>query len=78
MKIVIMTISSGLQLSRFTRLLRILLSFVSFSKEEFLEFRRLEHFIHGVLTICLEILVKVFRQMVPIFCFAPKIGVGLS
>ena len=38
--------------SRLTRLLRILLSFVSFLKEEFLEFRRLEHFIHGVLTIC--------------------------
>ena len=52
MKLSIMTISSGLQLSRLTRLLRILLSFVSFLKEEFLEFRRLEHFIHGVLTIC--------------------------
>ena len=49
MKIVIMMTSNGLSLSRFTRLLRILLTLVLFLKQELLEFRRLEHFIHALI-----------------------------
>ena len=49
MKIVIMMTSNGLSLSRFTRLLRILLTLVLFLKQKLLEFRRLEHFIHALI-----------------------------
>ena len=49
MKIVIMMTLNGLSLSRFTRLLRILLTLVLFLKQELLEFRRLEHFIHALI-----------------------------
>ena len=49
MKIVIMMTSNGLSLSRFTRLLRLLLTLVLFLKQELLEFRRLEHFIHALI-----------------------------
>ena len=49
MKIVIIMTLNGLSLSRFTRLLRILLTLVLFLKQELLEFRRLEHFIHALI-----------------------------
>ena len=49
MKIVIMMTSNGLSLSRFTRLLKLLLTLVLFLKQELLEFRRLEHFIHALI-----------------------------
>ena len=53
MKFVIMMTSNGLSLSRFTWLLRILLTLVLFLKrclkQELLEFRRLEHFIHALI-----------------------------
>ena len=49
MKIDVMMISNGLSLSRFTRLLRVLLALVLFLKQELLEFRRLEHLIHALI-----------------------------
>ena len=49
MKIDVMMTSNGLSLSRFTRLLRILLALVLFLKQELFEFRRLEHFIHALI-----------------------------
>ena len=48
-EIVIMMTSNGLSLSRFTRLLKLLLTLVLFLKQELLEFRRLEHFIHALI-----------------------------
>jgi len=44
-----MMTSNGLSLSRFSRLLRILLTLVLFLKQELLEFRRLKHFIHALI-----------------------------